>query len=141
MKKVLLIGASLVGLTALAACQDDAQIVNHNLTKAADNFELVRNVVFYNTWIGEPVLSIVGVCSVTDSGHKFQVTCKEPNGTYTRRQMGRNANMTYYLDQVEGVDVSAFHSRVTFKPQSMLPDIDFRGSAEELLTNHSEVNQ
>ena len=39
------------------------------------------------------------------------------------------------------VDVSVFHHRITFKPQAIVPDIDFRGSTEELLENASEFNQ
>jgi len=37
--------------------------------------------------------------------------------------------------------VSAYHYRVTFKPQTILPDIDFRGSSTELLENKSERNE
>lgn len=36
---------------------------------------------------------------------------------------------------------SAYHYRVTFKPQSIIPDVDFRGSAAELTANTSEANQ
>ena len=32
-------------------------------------------------------------------------------------------------------EVSVFHHRVTFKPQEILPDIDFRGDAGELIEN------
>lgn len=133
MKTFLLPFAAIIGL---AAC-DDAEIVNQNLTKAADNFELVRSVSFYNTWTDTVVLQIVGVCSIKDDQHKFSVTCKEGDGSYTRRQMGRSANLTYYMDQIDGADVSAFHTRIIFKPQSLLPDIDFRGEAGELLKNRN----
>ena len=140
MKKIALALALGTSAFALTACQDDAVVANHNLDKAADNFEIARSVSFYNTWTDTVVLQIAGLCSVKDETTKFQVTCKEPDGTFTRRQMGRSANLTYYMDQVQGVDVSVFHSRVTFKPQSLIPDIDFRGSVEELTVNHSEAN-
>lgn len=35
---------------------------------------------------------------------------------------------------LESRDVSTYHYRVIFKPQSILPDIDFRGDAGELLS-------
>ena len=44
----------------LAACNDDAKTANQNLTKAADNFEIMRNIVFYNTWTDTEVVSVTG---------------------------------------------------------------------------------
>jgi len=46
--------------------------------------------------------------------------------------------VTYFAEQLDGAQVSAYHYRVVFKPQAILPDIDFRGSGEELLENSSE---
>ena len=41
-------------------------------------------------------------------------------------------------EQIDGAQVSAYHYRVVFKPQAIIPDIDLRGSAQELLENASE---
>ena len=46
--------------------------------------------------------------------------------------------MTYFAEQLDGARVSAYHYRVVFKPQTIIPDIDFRGSGRELLENSSE---
>lgn len=35
-------------LLSLTACSNDAQVASHNLSNAADNFQLNRRVVFYN---------------------------------------------------------------------------------------------
>lgn len=35
----------------------------------------------------------------------------------------------------------ALFDRVTFKPQTIIPDIDFRWDLDDLTTNHSEANQ
>jgi hypothetical protein len=40
--------------------------------------------------------------------------------------------VTYFAEQLQGVDVSTFHYRVMFRPQTILPDIDFQGDASEL---------
>lgn len=45
------------------------------------------------------------------------------------------------MKQLETADVSAYHHRIVFKPQAIIPDFDFRGSTEELLENASELNQ
>jgi hypothetical protein len=39
--------------------------------------------------------------------------------------------VTYFVEQVEGANVSTHHYRVVFKPQTILPDIDFRGSTSD----------
>jgi len=36
-------------------------------------------------------------------------------------------NVTYFAEQIQSADVNVYNYRVTFKPQSILPDIDFRG--------------
>ena len=37
--------------------------------------------------------------------------------------------MTFFAEQLESKDVSVYHYRVIFKPQVIIPDIDFRGDA------------
>lgn len=36
------------------------------------------------------------------------------------------------LPILNGADVSVYHYRVIFKPQSILPDVDFKGSTDAL---------
>ena len=46
--------------------------------------------------------------------------------------------MTYFAEQLDGAQGSAYHYRVVFEPQTIIPDIDFRGSGRELIENSSE---
>ena len=121
---------------------DDAQIADHNLSKAADNFEVLRRIVFYNGITGEYILTIEGRLSLHDDGlGQLEVICKTSDRDYKKHFLGLSDNVTYFAEQLEGIDVSTYHYRVTFKPQAIIPDIDFRGSAEELLENASGFNQ
>lgn len=128
MKKALLIPALAAAL--LSGCQDDAQVATRNLAKAADNFEIMRRVIFYNTWKGEVLKEYVGKCSVEDQTTKFAVICKTGKSEFKRDMVGRNESMTYMVEQLEPVAASVYYYRRTFKPQSVLPDIDFRGGKE-----------
>lgn len=139
--KILSATALIAGAFTLSACQDDAQMVSHNISRAADNFEVMRRVVFMNGITDEYMLEVIGACSLNDRGSSVQVTCKDGNGEFVRHQLGLSDNVTYFAEQLETIDVSANHYRVTFKPQQIIPDIDLRGSFEDLTTNHSEVNQ
>ena len=120
---------------------DDADVANRNLSKAADNFEVVRRIVFYNGITDTYMLTIEGRCSLHDDGRQLEVIVKTSDRDYKKHFLGLSDNISYFAEQLEGIDVSVYHYRVTFKPQIIIPDIDFRGSTEELLENASEFNQ
>lgn len=133
MKKLTMIAAPLAGLMLLAGCQDDAVIASRNLSKAADMFEINRRVVFYNGITSEYILSIEGFCSINPGPTKLAVTCKTGPGAYKKHYLGISDNVTYFAEQLEAKDVSVYHYRVIFKPQTIIPDVDFRGDARELV--------
>ena len=118
----------------LAGCQDDAQIASRNVSKAADNFEVNRRIVFYNGITDKYMLTIEGACSIdtSSSGKTFTATCKTGPGAYKKHFLGLSDNVTFFAEQIGAVDASAYHYRVTFKPQALLPDFDFRGSATDI---------
>lgn len=133
MLKKLLLPLSLIAAGfMLTACADDAYVASKNLSKAADNFEVQRRVVFYNGISGEYMLNIEGLCSIEPVSGRLEVTCKVGSGAYKKHFLGLSDNVTYFAEQIEGANVSAYHYRVTFKPQSILPDVDFRGSTTDL---------
>ena len=137
MKKVLIVLTILqVGLMAsfLSGC-DDADIASANLSKAADNFEITRRVVFYNGISGQYILSLEGRCSLRKDGmdNQLEVTCKTGPNQYKKHFLGISDNVTYFAEQVEVADVSVYHYRVTFKPQTIVPEIDVRTDAKDLL--------
>ena len=140
MKRLMLLTALLM---PLAGCQDDATIATENLKKAADNFEVNRRVVFYNGITDSYILTVEGRCSMdlNVEATAFNVICKVGPREYKRHTLVLADNVSAFVEQLEPVTASAYHYRVTFKPQSILPDIDFRGDAGELTTNSSEANQ
>lgn len=133
MNKLKIIAAALLSAASLAACTD-ADIASQNLSKAADMFEVNRRVVFYNGISGEYILSVEGLCSLgnSDSAGQLSVTCKTGPNAFKKHFLGLSDNVTFFAEQLEPSSVSTYHYRVIFKPQSILPDVDFRGDADEL---------
>ncbi|UYE95792.1 hypothetical protein HAAEEKHM_00072 [Sinorhizobium phage AP-16-3] len=125
--------ATIAAVALLAGCTD-ADIASQNLSKAADNFEVTRRVVFYNGITGDYILTIEGLCSLGnyDTSGELTVTCKTGPKAYKKHFLGLSDNVTFFAEQLEAANVSAYHYRVVFKPQTIIPDIDFRGDAEEL---------
>jgi hypothetical protein len=133
MKKIIL---SLIAAAALAGCNADAGIASRNLSKAADQFEINRRVVFYNGITGEYMLTIEGLCSIgnNDTAGRLSITCKVGQDAFKKHFLGLSDNVTFFVEQLEPSKQSAFHYRVIFKPQSIVPDIDFKGDLGELVS-------
>lgn len=128
MRRLLIIGAVLLGLlgTTASACSDDADVASDNLSKAADNFEIVRRIVFYNGITGVYMLVIEGRCSIEDEGNQLEVTCKTGRDAFKKHFLGLSDNVTYFAEQIEDANVSVDHYRVSFKPEALIPDIQKR---------------
>lgn len=125
--------AAVIGVAALSACTD-ADVASRNLSKAADMFEVNRRVVFYNGITGDYILSVEGLCSLGnyDKGGELTVTCKTGPDQFKKHFLGLSDNVTFFAEQLESKNVSAYHYRVIFKPQTIIPDVDFRGNVGEL---------
>ena len=130
MKRVaaLMGGASLLtAVFGITGCSD-AHVVSSNLSKAADNFEINRRVVFYNGITGEYMLSIEGLCSIGSVSEikAVAVTCKTGPSDYKKHFLGLSDNVTYFAEQVEPDKASQYQYRVVFKPLAIVPDIEIR---------------
>jgi hypothetical protein len=119
--------AGLVVMTGLSACAKDADVAS-NLSNAADNFEIQRRIVFYNGITGDYMLEITGLCSLgnDDAAGRLSVTCKTGPTEYKKNFLGLSDNVTFFVEQLEGAAASPYNYRVTFKPSTIIPDIDKR---------------
>ena len=133
MRKLIIRAITLSSIVLLIGCSDDASVASRNLSKAADNFEISRRVVFVNGITGEHLLHVEGRCSIVDQTKQLEVTCKLGPGAFVKHFLGLSDNVTYVAEQLQTVDVNVYHYRRTFKPQVAIPDIDFRGDAGEAI--------
>ena len=115
-----------LALLLIMGCAQDAQIASHNLSRAGDMFELNRRVIFYNGITGEYMLSIEGRLALQKDGmdNQLEVTCMTGPGEYKKHFLGLSDNVTYFCEQLEAAEASAYHYKVHFKPASIIPDID-----------------
>ena len=131
--KKLTLALLIVTFVILSGCDTDATVASRNISKAADMFEIDRRIVFYNGITEGYMLVIEGRCSIeTDSvGKKLDVTCRTGRNEFKKHFLGLSDNVTYFVEQLGTADVSTFHYRVVFKPQSLLPNIDIRASGSQ----------
>ena len=139
MLKKVAIAAALISTLAASSCEPAADVASRNISTAADNFEIARRITFYNGITDNVVMIVEGFCSLgnRDTDLRMSVTCRTSQGTFIRNFIGLSDNVFFVSEQIEGARVSTFHYRTVFRPQSLIPDVDFQGSADELIRNHN----
>jgi len=122
-KKILLV---IVLVAILLAGCAEADVASQNTSKAADQFEIMRRIVFYNGITGDYILTIEGLCSLgnADPQGELSVICKTGANEYKKHFLGLSDNVTYFAEQLEPAPVNVYHYRVIFRPSIILPDID-----------------
>lgn len=120
--------ATALAFGGVAACASDADVASENISKDADNFKILRRIVFYNGVTGEYILQVEGYCSLgnDDPQYKLTVTCKLGNGQYKKHFLGLSDNVTYFAEQIESANVSTQHYKVIFKPSTIVPQPELR---------------
>ena len=125
--KIKMLCVGLLCASTFAGCSRDAEVASKNLSYAADNFELDRRIVFYNGITGDYILTIEGKCSFDAvSERKVDVTCKTGESQYKKHSLGISDNVTYFSEQLTSKGASAYHYKVAFKPQAIIPDVDLK---------------
>jgi hypothetical protein len=122
------IAAAALFAVVLSACSNDADVASQNISTAADNFQVERRIVFFNGITDKYLLEIEGLCSLgnNDKPRELSVTCKTGPSSYKKHFLGLSDNVSYFVEQVDASNVSAYHYKVTFKPEAIVPDIQVR---------------
>lgn len=118
--------ATLITITiiTLTSCRQESDLAAYNVSAAAHNFEVNRRAVFYNGITGDYILTIEGLLSVTDNGHKLDVIVKTGPHEYKKHYLGLSDNVTYFVEQIDSYPADPFHYRVVFRPTTVIPDIE-----------------
>lgn len=127
MKKLLVVFMALV-MVLLAGCTE-ADTVSENLSKEADSFKVQRRVVFFNGITDKYLLTVEGLCSIdASSAKKLAVTCKVGDHQYKKHYLGLSDNVSYFVEQTDANYADAYHYKVLFRPEQIIPDIDLQTS-------------
>lgn len=120
--------ALVLGAVILFVGCNDADVVSNNISKEADQFRVLRRVVFYNGITDQYLLTIEGYCSLGnfDAERELTVTCKVAEGQFKKHFLGLSDNVTYFVEQLDSAGVSSDRYRVIFKPTVIVPDIEVR---------------
>ena len=126
MKKLLVFGLLMIAMLFISACSSEANVASMNISRAADQFEINRRIVFYNGITGEYILVLEGLCSLGnfDTALRMSVTCKTGPTSFKKHFLGLSDNVTFFAEQIDVSTVDAFRYRVIFRPETILPAIE-----------------
>lgn len=122
--KKLLKRTLLVSIFALlAGCSTDAETVTHNIKKDAEQFKVIRRVVFMNNITGEYLFEAEGNCSVetNNEAKRLELTCKVGDDKYKVHYFGLSDNTSYIVEQMEWQEANKYKYKIVFKPESIIP--------------------
>lgn len=121
---------SVAGLSACNPFSSDADIAAQNISKAAEQFEVNRRIVFFNGITDKYLLEIQGLCSVETGSSalagSLEVTCKVGPSKFKKHFLGLSDNVSYLVEQIDGISTSVYHYKVIFKPTAIVPDFDLK---------------
>lgn len=107
----------------LAGCSTDAETVTYNIKKDAEQFKVIRRVVFMNNITGEYLFEAEGNCSVetNNTANRLELTCKTGEEKYKVHYFGLSDNTSYIVEQMEWQEANKYKYKIVFKPDSIIP--------------------
>lgn len=123
MKKILTVIMVLALLLTLVGCSQ-AERASYNLSKQADNFNVVRQVTVINCIEGDVLFQMTGKLSIEADEMENQLEIMvEDNGTYVKHFIGLSDNVTYVIEDLNlgANDVSQYRYTINFNPKMWLP--------------------
>lgn len=123
MKKILAAFLALTILLVLFAGCDEASRVSHNLSKEADNFNVVRKLTVINCIQGDVLFQMTGKMSIEADtvDNQLEIIVENGDGNYEKRFVGLSDNVTYVLEDLGSHDVDKYKYTLNFNPKMWLP--------------------
>ncbi|EGO2604929.1 hypothetical protein ACFJWX_10305 [Enterococcus faecalis] len=119
-KFVILISFMAVGVS-LSACTE-AEKVSYNVSKEADNFNVVRRVAVINTRTDKVEFEVIGNISVdTSNENKLVIIAETGKDTYKKHLVNMTDWNMYVVEDLEGADVNKYKYEVNYMPESIIP--------------------
>lgn len=123
-KRVLSILVVLTLIIALFVGCRQADRVSYNLSKEADNFNIVRRITVINCITGDVLFQMSGKMSITPDPSENQLEILvESDGVYQKHFIGLSDNVTYVVEDLNlgRNEVSKYKYTINFNPSMWLP--------------------
>ncbi|MGN0181448.1 MAG: hypothetical protein ACI4DP_03410 [Candidatus Ornithomonoglobus sp.] len=123
MRKSGLFLAGVLTVCMLTSCTE-AERVSYNLSKQANNFNVVRRLTVINCIKGDTLFQMTGKMSiVADTTDNQLEIVVEDGGTYVKHFVGLSDNVTYIIEDLNlgANDVDKYQYTLNFNPNMWIP--------------------
>lgn len=125
MKKKL-IGTIIAGLLLGSFCFigcSEAERVSSNVSKEADNFNVLRRLAVINSRTDKVEFEVIGAFSlyVDNSENQLEITVEKEDGTYLKHFVGLNENTMYVIEDIGGAKVNKYKYEINYIPEMIQP--------------------
>ena len=117
---IVVIGVMTIGFTG---CTQQSDIVSENISKQADNFNVIRQITVINCIKGDVLFQMTGKMSlyVDSSESQLEITVEDEKGAYKKHFIGLSDNVTYTVEDVTDNYVDNYHYTLNFNPNMWFP--------------------
>lgn len=123
-KKFLLVALTMLSMSGLVGCSQ-ASRVESNLTKEADNFNIVRQLTVINCLQGDVLFQMTGKMSITadTTDNQLEIIVENEDGSYVKHFVGLSDNVTYVVEDLNlgKNEVEKYKYTLNFNPNMWLP--------------------
>lgn len=97
--------------------------VSYNVSKEADNFNVVRRLTVINARTDKPVFELIGAFSIETNSteNQLEVICETGKNEYKKHFISLNEWTIYVVEDVGGADVNNYRYEVNFLPEMIMP--------------------
>ncbi len=121
-KTVAAAAAALMLTVTLTGCRESEK-VSYNVSKEADNFNVIRRLTVINARSDKPVFELIAAFSieVDSEENQLEVICETGENEYKKHFIGLNEWTIYVVEDVSGAEVDKYRYEVNFLPESIVP--------------------
>ena len=107
---------------SMTSCTESSK-VSHNVSKEADNFNVLRRLTVINARSDKPVFELIGTFSITvdNADNQLEIICETGENEYKKHFVSLNEWTIYVVEDIGGADVDPYRYEVNFLPESIVP--------------------
>ena len=120
MKKVIVVALLVVMVFVLSSCRQ-ADTVQHNLKREADDFNIRRRITVLNTRTDTPMMQITGLLSIdVDKDGDLNIIIEKAPNEFVLNYAHLSNDTTYIVEQIETKEVSKYQYEIKFYPTQLI---------------------
>lgn len=121
MKKILLLSIALLFILSATGCQQ-SDMVSYDLSKQADNFNVIRQITVVNAIQGDVVFQMTGRISIESiADGKIDVIVENAPGQYAKHFLFIGDNGMVTVEQIGYAEVDQYNYSLNYNPKMWLP--------------------